>query len=295
MYFKKYVFFQLTKDRELFAKVYSVVDGVCSVELYQIGSNSRTEQNSINQTLISKGFALETHESYLSIEDHNMRLQIQERNRDNISSSEILREADPWIRDNEQNVPAPLERECRSTMTLRGPFSSLEMNIYGMVHCSENSKVAIESSSVNAILLDSDPQEEYDRLLVAGSISTNADKSRLILRHTTMMPSLRGLPVLMGLIFAPRAVFHTNRGGFRVSSVLCGMGYDNQNYRARYASHDIVFNLDFDLTNDDIRIINEIREYMNLTIEAVRCYLSRETALYPMEDCQMEILHRLKT
>lgn len=244
--------------------------------------------------LIQKGYAVQTKESFLSEDDHNMRILIQERNRDDITSTEILREADPWIRDHEQNVPAPFESECRQTITLKGPFSPLEMNVYSMVQCSATNKVSIEWNSVNSVLLDTDPQEEYDRLLVAGSISTNTDKTRLSLRHTTMMPSLRGLPVLMGLIFAPRAVFHTNREGHRVCSVLCGMGYDPESYVARFGQHDMVFSLDFHLTNDDITVINEIREYMNLTIEAVRCFLSGETALFPMEACQTEILHRLK-
>lgn len=206
----------------------------------------------------------------------------------------MLSEADPWTRDDEQNAPAPLDRECRSTMTLKGPFSPLEMQIYSMVQCSAHNKVAVEWSSVNSVLLDTDPQEEYDRLLVAGSINTSADKTRLMLRHTTMMPSLRGLPVLMGLIFAPRAVFHTNRNNTRVVSVLCGMGYDPANFRPRFGQHDIVFNLDFNLTHDDVKTINEIREYMNLTIEAIRCHTNGDTALYPMEACQTEILHRLK-
>lgn len=244
--------------------------------------------------LIQKGYAIQAAESFLSEEDHNIRLEIQERNRDNISMSEILREADPWTRDNEQNVPAPLERECRSSITLRGPFSPLEMSIYSMVQCSDKNKVTIEWNSVNSVLLDTDPKEEYDRLLVAGSISTSPDRTRLILRHTTMMPSLRGLPILMGLIFTPRAAFHINKAGDRIISVLCGLGYNPEDFKARFPQHDIVFNLDFRLTNEDVTIVNEIREYMNLNIEALKRFVDEEAAAIPVQNCQTEILHRLK-
>lgn len=94
--------------------------------------------------MVDRGYAVKSNESFLSEDDHNMRAQIQESNRNNISTTEILKEADPWTRDSEQNVPAPLERECRSTIVLKGPYSPLEMNVFSMVHCSESNKVSIE-------------------------------------------------------------------------------------------------------------------------------------------------------
>lgn len=287
-------FLQLAKGVDLFGTVYSVVDGVCSLELYERIKLSNT---SINEVLIQHGYAQRCTESFLSQDDHTRRLQVQERDDEDKSSINAVNaaiEADPWTRGDEQNIPPPPFSECRRSMNLRGPHSPLEMQIYSLVKCGEQKSVNIEWNSVNSVLLDTNPQDEHDRLLVAGSISTSTETGKLTLRHTTMMPNLRGFPALMALLFCPRAVVHTNKNSTRVTSVLCGLGCDRKSNKPRYDAHDITLNLDFELTPEDMLMVNEIREYMNIMMETVRRTERHEPVTHPTENCQAEIQNRIR-
>lgn len=48
---------------------------------------------------------------------------------------------------------------------LRGPFSPLEMNVYGMTQSSQGKNIIIEWGSVNSVLLDVEPQDPHERLV----------------------------------------------------------------------------------------------------------------------------------
>lgn len=211
-----------------------------------------------------------------------------------INATNSAIEAHPWNRgQNEQNIPPPPAHECRFTMRLKGPHSPLEMQVYSAVKCGSHRSVNVEWNSVNSVLLDSHPQDVHDRLLVAGTVSTSAETGKLTLRHTTMMPNLRGFPALMALLFGPRAVMHTNKTDSRITSVLCGLGCD-ENYRPRYDAHDMSFNLDFEFGPDDLLMINEIREYMNILMETVKCADSNQPTTHATETCQAEIQNRIR-
>lgn len=195
----------------------------------------------------------------------------------------------------EQDVPPPPARDCRRSMMLRGPHSPLEMQIRGITNSALNSTACVEHNSINSVLLDSDPQDPTDVLLVAGMISKSSGGSHLTLRHTSLMPHVHGFPALMAMLWAPRLAFHTDKYKSRITSVLCGLGCNPESYSSRFHSHDMVFNFDFDLEIGDVEIINEIREYMNQAMEAIRCYDTHETPQYSFENCQSEIRLRIRT
>lgn len=48
-------------------------------------------------------------------------------------------------------------------VVLRGPFSPLEMKIFGGTQCSVGKSIRIESTSVNSVLLDTNPSDSYER------------------------------------------------------------------------------------------------------------------------------------
>lgn len=41
------------------------------------------------------------------------------------------------------------------------------------------------------------------RLVVAGAVGSNEQRSRLTLRHTTLMPNIPALPAILALLFCP--------------------------------------------------------------------------------------------
>lgn len=87
--------------------------------------------------------------------------------------------------------------------------------------------------------------------MVTASVNQKDDRG-LSLRHTTLMPNIHGFTALMALLFCPTMELHTDKDGTRLSSILCGLGYDPATNKSLFPSHDIALSLDFDLTSDDV-------------------------------------------
>lgn len=56
---------------------------------------------------------------------------------------------------------------------------------------------------MNSVLLDTDPEDSHERLIVAAFVNQNVEGSKLILNNTTILPNVHGLPSIIALIFAP--------------------------------------------------------------------------------------------
>lgn len=65
--------------------------------------------------------------------------------------------------------------------------------------------VRIERDSVNSVALDDDPQDAYQRMMVAAKVTLNPSGNTLLARDTTIMPNIPGFPALMALLFCPTA------------------------------------------------------------------------------------------
>ena len=70
----------------------------------------------------------------------------------------------------EQYVPV-MGGSCKMTEhILKGPFNPLEMKIYGKVQSLLGKAIRVEEDSVNAVLLDDQPGDAHERVLVAASV-----------------------------------------------------------------------------------------------------------------------------
>lgn len=61
------------------------------------------------------------------------------------------------------DIESPDISECNEKINLKGPFSPLEMRVYGITNSSYGKDVKIEFSSVNTVLLDAEPQDPHTR------------------------------------------------------------------------------------------------------------------------------------
>lgn len=64
---------------------------------------------------------------------------------------------------NDVEAPRIDKNSATHKIELRGPFSPLEMKLYGLLNTAEDKTVDIESSSVNTVLLDDCPQNYHTR------------------------------------------------------------------------------------------------------------------------------------
>ena len=66
----------------------------------------------------------------------------------------------------------PEARQFDSSLhKLQGPFNPLEMRMYGRVRALTGCTLKIEDDSVNSVMLDDQPGDVHERVLVAASVS----------------------------------------------------------------------------------------------------------------------------
>ncbi|CAH1981343.1 unnamed protein product [Acanthoscelides obtectus] len=240
----------------LYGRVHSVVDNVAYIVIYK----RQREESSVNDIMLKLGHADPAAESFLSKTDHERRKMV-------MSSANPTGEAarfrfDKVINYSDFETPQ-LHGAHYRRVPLKGPFNPLEMKIFGCLQSSGNKTVEVEGQSVNTVLLDSDPQDQHTRLLVASSVNQTTQGDRLRLRQTTLMPNIPGLPMLLMLIFCPTMEVKVTEDGTRVASILCGLGFNKYTKKALYPAHDLCLILDTELTADEITAVNVIRFYLN--------------------------------
>ncbi|XP_026315205.1 probable ATP-dependent RNA helicase spindle-E [Hyposmocoma kahamanoa] len=249
------LFDSLIAKGHLLGKVYSVTHGIVSIELLADGGRI-----SVNKELVNQRLAVPAEESYDSKINHDLRqtatdLNLAQKRAFNKEQTELsfynLREIEP-----------PNSKDCITDVVLKGPFSPLETIVHNLMYSSREKQVTIEWLSVNSVLLDTDPQEVYERLLVAAEVGQNENSSKLTLRHTTLLPNIPALPAIISLLFCPVAELRRDSEGSRYVSVLCGLG-SMEDGTPYFPEHDLLVNIDADLTVEDIGAINHIRYLMD--------------------------------
>lgn len=78
------------------------------------------------------------------------------------------------------------------------------------------------------------------------------------------MPNQPGFGALMAIIFCPYMEFKLDAEKTRYVSILCGLGYNEEAKRPIYEEHDMCFNLDAEISTDDIE-----------TVFIFNCYLEK--------------------
>ncbi|XP_078036812.1 putative ATP-dependent RNA helicase spindle-E isoform X2 [Augochlora pura] len=246
----------------LYGDIYSIVNGVMALEvILQIDG----EEFSINQSLIDKGFASEKEEGYFSRFNHKLRMQQANMSDEQCYHHELLQ----YNQDYAENVypNSPNVSECHTSVNLRGPFSPLEIELKYLSVTGRGKKVNMAINSVNAVLLDTEPEDSSQRLLVAGAVSQSAYSNNLTLYNTTLMPRLPGLTGLIGLIFAPSIELRRNTCGTRYIGALCGLGFNSRTKKSLFPEHDLELQFDAEITIDDLQYINRLRHWMNIGMQ----------------------------
>lgn len=75
--------------------------------------------------------------------------------------SRVLEECDD--EEDVLDIEMPDEYDCKEKIQLKGPFSPLEMRVYGITNSSMSKSVKIDGTSVNTVLLDAEPQDPHTR------------------------------------------------------------------------------------------------------------------------------------
>ena len=86
---------------------------------------------------------------------------------------------------------------------LKGPINPYEVSFQSITRSGGMRTTKIESDSVNSIVVDNEPNDSHERLMVAAQVNLSSSGNVLLARNTTLLPNIHGLAHLICLIFAP--------------------------------------------------------------------------------------------
>ncbi|CAG9770070.1 unnamed protein product [Ceutorhynchus assimilis] len=261
----------------LYGEVYSVVNDTVELEIYRSSSKSL----SLNQFMLNEGYAEPSVPSFLSRQNHDIRMTI-------LGSDNPSEEAVRLSRGTSVSYADFPDPELRNTrrIYLKGPFSPFEYQLYSCTYLGQGKPVSVEGTSVNAVLLDTEPDNPHSRLLVAAYVGQTADGNRLKLRQTTLLPNVAGFPMLLAAIFCPTMEPKLTADKSLVASILCGLGYNRVTNKPLYPAHDIVLDLDTVLKIEELEKINRLRYLMNTgikTMHAIEQERATQTELFKLQ------------
>uniref|UniRef100_A0A7N6C3D4 ATP-dependent RNA helicase TDRD9 n=1 Tax=Anabas testudineus TaxID=64144 RepID=A0A7N6C3D4_ANATE len=169
---------------------------------------------------------------------------------------------------------------------LHGP-SPLSTSL--LINVSSSRTVWIERCSINSVALNENPHYKNQRMLVAGTVSVNSTGStRILLRDTSLMPDIPGLPALVTMLFTPIMELRTCYTG-----ALCGLGWNSQTQEGILPEHDIELAFDVKFDVEDITEINALRVAINRLVCEGPCgtlHLEPDRITHLQEDCRDRLI-----
>lgn len=143
------LFNHYTEHQIAIIDVYSVVNDVASVRLI-------VENIKVNLKLIKKGYAQFCDENYMSKMNYDTREQKQRIGR--IDYGPEVEFAEKIDNSKTVNIKSPPMHLCYKKVYLKGPFTPLETSLHGFTHSASTKQIVVDSTSVNSVVLDVDPQ-----------------------------------------------------------------------------------------------------------------------------------------
>ncbi|KAM6201049.1 ATP-dependent RNA helicase TDRD9 [Rhynchocyon petersi] len=263
-------FSSLVRGCRLLVKVFSVVHAVLHVDVYRcVGA-----QDAINvrDVLIQDGYAELTEESYESKQSHEVLEGLFSKSVENHFTTDASVPS-PVKDDEKYLIRILLESVTTNRLgapnckaVLHGPFNPYELKCHSLTRISKFRCVWIEKESINSVIISDAPEDLHQRMLVAASLSVNATGSTMLLRETSLMPHIPGLPALLSMLFAPVMELRVDPDGRRYTGVLCGLGWNPTTGTPILPEHDIELAFDVQFKVEDIVEINILRAAINKLI-----------------------------
>uniref|UniRef100_A0A9J8BQK5 ATP-dependent RNA helicase TDRD9 n=1 Tax=Cyprinus carpio carpio TaxID=630221 RepID=A0A9J8BQK5_CYPCA len=144
-----------------------------------------------------------------------------------------------------------------------GPSSPHKVSFHSMSRISNFRAVGIERDGINSVMVNESPQNWHERMLVAATVSLSASGSRILLKETSLMPHIHGLPSIITMLFTPVMELRTNEDRTCFTGALCGLGWNSVSQNAVLPEHDIELAFDVKFEIEDITEINALRGTVN--------------------------------
>ncbi|XP_057638685.1 ATP-dependent RNA helicase TDRD9 [Chionomys nivalis] len=258
-------FTSLVSGCPLLVKVFSVVHSVLHVDVYRY-SGAQDAVN-IRDVLIREGHAELAEESYESKQSYEVLKGFFAKSVETMPDASM---SSPMKDDEKHLIRILLESFASNRLgapnckaVLHGPFNPYELKCHSLTRISKFRCVWIEKESINSVVISDNPADLHQRMLVAASLSVNETGSTMLLRETSLMPHIPGLPALLSMLFAPVMELRVDRDGKCYTGVLCGLGWNSTTEAPILPEHDIELAFDVCFNVEDIVEINILRAAIN--------------------------------
>uniref|UniRef100_A0A3Q3GEP4 ATP-dependent RNA helicase TDRD9 n=1 Tax=Labrus bergylta TaxID=56723 RepID=A0A3Q3GEP4_9LABR len=287
-------FITLVKGRSLIVSLYSILHGVMRVELL---INTEMTNASVLDILVEEGHAVKVEESFDSKTNHEALICLY---RDMEAGTYVPNSTSSSWKDRKieekELIDSLLDhfsksrQPCsRAKVNLHGPNSPNKINFHSLSHKTYYKTVCIEKSSINSLALNENPHYKHQRMLVAGTVSVNSTGTLILLRETSFMPDIPGLPALVTMLFTPIMELRTNEERTCYTGALCGLGWNSQTQEGILPEHDIELAFDVKFDVEDITEINALRVAVNRLVcgrASSTHYLGPDRLAHLQEDCR---------
>ncbi|XP_077122732.1 ATP-dependent RNA helicase TDRD9 isoform X1 [Ranitomeya variabilis] len=255
-------FNSLVSGCTLVVKVFSIVHGILHVDVYRYFET--LEEISVRDTLISHGFAEPAEESYESKQSNEVLSDLfSSIGKGETTPQGFSRKGDKVLIDGLlESYQNNQFGHPNNKVILYGPFHPYEVNFHSMMSVSRFRSVWIDKESINSVVVNDSPEATHQRMFISASLSVNSSGSMLMLRETSLLPSIPGLPALVSMLFAPVIELRVHKNKREYTGVLCGLGWHYRNL-AVWPEHDIELAFDVCIKVDDLVKINQIRSSVN--------------------------------
>ncbi|NXN95926.1 TDRD9 helicase, partial [Rhinopomastus cyanomelas] len=265
-------FSSLISGNIILVKVYSHVHSVLHVDAFCCVRSEELEN--IRDVLIEECYAEPAVESYESQQSHDLLSrvcwgQVTEEKEMPVSS----RKEEKHLIERLVNCFSGKKSEAPTyEVTVFGPFSPYVMKCYGTTRASQFRNICVQKDSVNSVVVHDAPEDPFEQLLVAASVSANTTGSAVILDETSLMPPIPGLFALLSMLFAPAIELRVDKSGKYFTGVLCGLGWSRISETSLFPENDMELTFDVHIGVEDISEINILRTAINKVLcECVQC------------------------
>ncbi|NXW54040.1 TDRD9 helicase, partial [Eurystomus gularis] len=255
-------FASLVNGCTLLVKVYSRVHSVLHVDVFCY-SGCKDLVN-IRDVLIEECYAEPAVESYKSQQSHDLLkgLFLDQGTKEEVTPVSS-REKEKHLIEQLLNCFSDKSDVPTHKVTVFGPMTPYEVKCYSMTRVSQFRKAFIRKESINSVVVPDTPEDDFQQLLVAVSVSTNALGSSVILDETSLMPPIPGLLALLSMLFAPAIELRVDKSGKYFTGVLCGLGWNQTCVAPLLPENDIELAFDVCFGVEDISEINILRTAIN--------------------------------
>ncbi|CAL1575135.1 unnamed protein product [Knipowitschia caucasica] len=288
-------FFTLVKGTSLIVSLYSILHGVMRVELL---ISTDTLQSNVRDILVQEGHADIVDESFESKQNHEMLMSVyKDKVEGTYVSNSISSSLQERKREDQEVIDSLLKhfktRLTETKMPLHGPHNSHKVSFNSLSSKMFFKTVVVERDSINSLTINDTPHYKHQRMLAAGKVSVNSTGTRILLRETTLMPDIPGLPALITMLFTPIMELRTNEERTAYTGALCGLGWNSDTQDAVLPDHDIELAFDVKFDVEDITEINALRLAVNRLVCEGPCgtlHLGPDRMAQLQDDCRERLI-----